>query len=71
LFELSSKDSRIDPEDGEFVDIIHTTGLSVAIFRTLGHVDFYVNGGIKQKGCFFDQCMLVNVTLIDPHPASN
>ncbi|KAL7287238.1 hypothetical protein TKK_0018370 [Trichogramma kaykai] len=49
---------RLDKEDAEFVDVIHTqTGKRVAGVEPLGlreragHVDFYVNSGVNQLAC--------------------
>ncbi|RXG58993.1 Pancreatic triacylglycerol lipase [Armadillidium vulgare] len=48
----------LDPSDAEFVDAIHT-GLSllnilpsIAVAQPVGHLDFYVNEGYRQTGCF-------------------
>ncbi|XP_064477436.1 pancreatic triacylglycerol lipase-like [Ornithodoros turicata] len=52
---------RIDPTDGEFVDIIHTDGteysesprqfFGLGMMDPTGHVDFYPNGGQEMPGC--------------------
>ncbi|XP_064479545.1 pancreatic triacylglycerol lipase-like [Ornithodoros turicata] len=52
---------RLDPTDGEFVDIIHTdsTAYSKSLYDFFGmgmedpsgHVDFYPNGGQNMPGC--------------------
>ncbi|CAF0864126.1 unnamed protein product [Brachionus calyciflorus] len=52
LFEKKPKDSRLDKEDAEFVDIIHTD-LELGIQKAIGHLDFYPNGGKNQAGCLF------------------
>lgn len=47
-----STEIQLDKSDANFVDIIHTTGGTLAIFRPLGHCDSYANGGIPhQPGC--------------------
>ncbi|KAF4517962.1 hypothetical protein B566_EDAN005329 [Ephemera danica] len=44
---------RLDKSDAEFVDVIHTTGGLYGYPTSLGHVDFYPNGGRPlQPGCF-------------------
>ena len=44
-------DNRIDPTDGEFVDIIHTDDGGAGITIPMGHADFYPNNGDHQPGC--------------------
>ncbi|XP_042145393.1 LOW QUALITY PROTEIN: phospholipase A1 member A [Ixodes scapularis] len=60
-FEKMPKEVRIDPTDADFVDIVHTDGASffpdvlkgegLGLYDTVGHVDFYPNGGVKMPGC--------------------
>lgn len=42
---------RLGKDDGIFVDVIHTNAFVEGHFLTLGHVDFFVNGGVIQPGC--------------------
>ncbi|KAB7494884.1 Lipase member H [Armadillidium nasatum] len=57
FFEVENNE-KLDPSDAEFVDAIHT-GLSllnilpsIAIPQPVGHLDFYVNEGFHQTGCY-------------------
>jgi len=52
-FELfAGPESRLDPTDAEFVDVIHTCGGTLGYKGALGHADFYPNGGSAiQPGC--------------------
>ncbi|XP_006866510.1 PREDICTED: lipase member I [Chrysochloris asiatica] len=43
--------SRLHYTDAEFVDVIHTDIKGLGIKESLGHIDFYPNGGKKQPGC--------------------
>lgn len=47
--------NSLDTTDALFVDIIHTAGGAAGYYSTLGHVDFYPNGGTPmQPGCLDD-----------------
>ncbi|KAK7590573.1 hypothetical protein V9T40_002186 [Parthenolecanium corni] len=47
--------NSLDTTDALFVDIIHTAGGAAGYYSTLGHVDFYPNGGTPmQPGCLED-----------------
>ncbi|XP_015113174.1 pancreatic triacylglycerol lipase [Diachasma alloeum] len=44
--------SRLDPSDAIFVDVIHTCAGTLGFIKTVGHADFYPNGGtFRQPGC--------------------
>ncbi|PVD19843.1 hypothetical protein C0Q70_20336 [Pomacea canaliculata] len=56
LFETYSERVRLDKSDAAFVDVIHTDAqplheAGVGIRNTLGHVDFFPNGGVNMPGC--------------------
>ena len=54
-WDFNDTSTRLDLEDAEFVDIMHTNGGQdsgeIGFFEAMGHVDFYVNGGHYQPGC--------------------
>jgi len=55
-FEGHHVDSRLDPSDAAFVDVIHTDVASILAMgfgskEPMGHVDYYPNGGTNQPGC--------------------
>ncbi|XP_063989915.1 endothelial lipase-like isoform X2 [Diachasmimorpha longicaudata] len=44
--------SRLDPSDAIFVDVIHTCAGTLGFIKSVGHADFYPNGGtFPQPGC--------------------
>lgn len=52
LYITASKESKLDSEDAEFVDVYHTNAFIQGKVESSGHVDFYMNGGIDQPGCW-------------------
>nr|XP_024216846.1 pancreatic triacylglycerol lipase-like [Halyomorpha halys] len=42
---------RLSKDDAEFVDVIHTNAFFKGHVFPLGHVDFFINGGVIQPGC--------------------
>ncbi|KAK2586048.1 hypothetical protein KPH14_012045 [Odynerus spinipes] len=49
---LNDLNIRLDSRDAKFVDIIHTCAGTLGFVRSIGHVDFYPNGGtFRQPGC--------------------
>ncbi|XP_043273787.1 phospholipase A1 1-like [Venturia canescens] len=57
---------RLNTEDAAFVDIIHTNGRSDELFsfgspQSIGHVDFYPNGGKRQPGCSLHKGLLPEI----------
>jgi len=55
-FDLAFPSRRLDKEDAEFVDVIHTNSGMIwegclSITKPIGHMDFYPGGGKHQPGC--------------------
>ncbi|XP_074041914.1 lipase member H-like isoform X2 [Leptinotarsa decemlineata] len=53
-FFYDTTNNRLDPTDAQFVHVIHTNSAFLGFRRTLGHVDYYPNGGEFQPGCPLD-----------------
>ncbi|KAI4461548.1 lipase [Holotrichia oblita] len=51
FFEGNAIDERLSDDDANFVDVIHTNGGTLGYKASIGHVDYYPNGGSEQKGC--------------------
>ena len=54
-----SNSNRLRRTDANYVEVIHTDGSGISnngIGISLGHIDFYANGGSSQPGCFTNTC---------------
>lgn len=51
MYENNDPEDRLDVTDAQFVDIIHTNGDQNGIFKSLGQIDFFPNGGKRQPDC--------------------
>lgn len=54
LISILEKDYILDSSDAQYVQVIHTNGAFLGLSTSLGHSDFYPNGGMKQPGCGLD-----------------
>lgn len=52
LFITGNREHKLDKSDALFVDVIHTDGFGDGKIERSGHVDFYMNGGVNQPGCW-------------------
>ncbi|CAK1542968.1 unnamed protein product [Leptosia nina] len=55
-FSNVSLDSRLDPTDADYVDVIHTNAGILGLNEPVGHKDYYPNNGMSQLGCFLSTC---------------
>ncbi|CAH2987826.1 unnamed protein product [Chilo suppressalis] len=46
-----TNDNRFRENDGVYTEIIHTNAGIAGFLATLGHTDFYPNGGVNMPGC--------------------
>lgn len=54
LYTVGNIDNRIDPTDGDYVQIIHTNAGFLGFGSSIGDADYYPNGGRSQPGCGLD-----------------
>ena len=52
-------DQKLDASDAVFVDVIHTNAFVQGKIESCGDVDFYVNGGIRQPGCWSESSKMI------------
>ncbi|KAH8318567.1 hypothetical protein KR067_011700, partial [Drosophila pandora] len=52
----ASLQHALSPSDAEFVEVVHTNSGGAGTWETLGHVDYYPNGGTTQPGCSDAAC---------------
>lgn len=51
MFESVAANQRLSPDDAIHVEIIHTNGGVLGFQKSLGHYDFFPNGGSTQNSC--------------------
>lgn len=77
-FEGTQPEVRLDPNDANFVDVIHTDGSEFdtisgyGIKEAVGDIDFYPNGGRNQPGCTHETWTnVVSHLNLGPHAVGN
>lgn len=70
LFNNKPENKRLNKNDAEVVQVIHTSGGASGFKKRCGTIDFYPNGGITQPGCmqsanFFENCERISQFLKD------
>lgn len=50
-FESNKTATRLQPDDAEYVECIHTNGETLGLKEAFCQVDFFPNFGMKQPGC--------------------
>lgn len=69
LYENSGPKDRLHITDAIFVDVIHTNGDKNGLFKSLGHIDFFPNGGKVQPNCGkSDKC---NILILNKRANNN
>ncbi|KAK2721354.1 hypothetical protein QYM36_003585 [Artemia franciscana] len=57
LVSFKPEEKRLTSDDAAFIDVIHSNGMysryypSLGMYASVGHADFYPNGGAIQPGC--------------------
>jgi hypothetical protein len=59
FFVTFNRDQKLDASDAAFVDVIHTNAFVQGKIEASGDVDFYVNGGITQPGCWSESSKIL------------
>lgn len=52
LYVTVGPEEKLDATDAEFVDVYHTNAFVQGKIEPSGHIDFYMNGGVNQPGCW-------------------
>lgn len=48
--QIEAEEERLDASDARYVQVVHSS-IVLGSYATMGHADFYVNGGVAQPGC--------------------
>ncbi|XP_023311422.1 lipase member H-B-like [Anoplophora glabripennis] len=52
LFNLRPEEERLNKHDADIVEVIHTDGRILGFKAATGTIDFFLNGGSDQPGCW-------------------
>jgi len=52
-YENKGTADRLYITDAHFVDVMHTNSGNNGFTKSIGHIDFFPNGGSRQPGCGF------------------
>ncbi|KAL9951929.1 hypothetical protein ACROYT_G044684 [Oculina patagonica] len=58
---------RLDQGDAQYIDVIHTDALAIGTVETVGHADFWPNGGFTQPGCIENNLFQLFDTVVCDH----
>lgn len=51
IFDTRPEDKRLNKNDAEVVEVLHSDGGTFGFLSSCGTIDFYPNGGSSQPGC--------------------
>lgn len=65
LFDNRPEDKRLNKNDAEIVEVLHSDGGTFGFLKSCGTIDFFPNGGSSQPGC--KRIDLLDITsIVDP-----
>lgn len=61
---LGSSLPALSADDAQYVDVVHTDAArnfvnGFGLFKPIGHVDYFPNGGLNQPGCAYVRASLI------------
>lgn len=72
MFISAAPADKLDATDAQFVDVIHSNAFVQGQIERCGTVDFYMNGGIAQPGCFaYGSSMFLFILVLNKMAASS
>ena len=73
IFKTNSKENRLNKGDATAVHVFHSSTYYLGIKRPIGHVDFYINGGRRQRwrcGWELSDSEILGLTICSHHFAA-